>query len=201
MGALPSPVTHQGRELISLEYLGQQKWLHVQPRGYGAKGAKWKDTVLALATQLEATSILDYGCGQGGLGRALESSCRKRCIRLAEYDPAIEGKDGRPSFADIVTCTDVLEHIEPANLEAVLTHLYTLARRAMFTVVALDPANKTLKDGTNAHLIQQPPDWWRERTTAAGFVEDIDLLRQLPLPLHYTPEKIRKRWIAVLRTC
>ncbi len=88
---------------------------------------------------------------------------------MREYDPAIEGKDGRPVFADLVVCTDVLEHIEPDRLDNVLTHLRTLARRAVFVVINTQPSNKTLTDGRNAHLIVEPAVWWYERLQVAAF--------------------------------
>ena len=41
-------------------------------------------------------------------------------FEIKEYDPAIPGKDSLPEPADIVVCSDVLEHIEPNYLLNVL---------------------------------------------------------------------------------
>jgi hypothetical protein len=76
---------------------------------------------------------------------------------------------GRPAFADLVTCTDVMEHVEPDRLEAVFTHIRQLARKAAFFVIATRPANKRLPNGGNAHLIIEPASWWHDRVVAAGF--------------------------------
>jgi 2-polyprenyl-3-methyl-5-hydroxy-6-metoxy-1,4-benzoquinol methylase len=154
--------------LISPKYQVMQRILHAQPRGYGGRGDKWAVTVLALIAELEASSVLDYGCGQGSLRRAVMASDPPG-VRFDEYDPAIPGKDGLPSFADLVVCTDVLEHIEPERLDAVLMHLGRLARKAVFAVISLKDSNKILADGRNAHLIQRPSTWWRRRLEAAGF--------------------------------
>ncbi len=182
-------------ELISPGYLEQQRLLHCAPNGYGGKGAKWADAVVSLLEEFGATSVLDYGCGQGGLARELRSR-QLAGLRIAEYDPAIKGKDSAPTFADLLTCTDVLEHCEPARLGTVLAHLKLLARKAVFLVVALDESNKLLSDGRNAHLILESPEWWRNRVTAAEFnVREAD---DRLVPSHYTPEKRAKRWIAVL---
>lgn len=185
-------------DLISPSYLATQEALHATPRGYGAKGAKWCETVVRLAEYLGATSILDYGCGQGSLGRALRS-VKPPAWRVDEYDPAIPSKRGLPMFADLVVCTDVLEHIEPDRLDAVLAHLRLLARKAAFLVINLRPANKTLTDGRNAHLIQESPEWWADRLRRAGFgfaswPEDVPLAESLRL----NPEKRKKCWIAVV---
>lgn len=185
-------------QLISKPYAAQQRELHARPNGYGGKGAKWAPAVVAIAQRLDCTSILDYGCGQGGLVTTLRGTAPS-VIRLDEYDPAIPGKDGMPSFADLVTCTDVLEHIEPDRLTTVLGHLSMLARKAVFFVVALDPANKTLSDGRNAHLILESPTWWEARIAAAGF--RIETPDEATLPAHYTPEKRAKRWIGVGVPC
>lgn len=186
--------------LISPAYLAQQRELHARPNGYGAKGGKWAETVLALAVHTASMSVLDYGCGQGGLVRRLKptADAQRIPLRLAEYDPAVAGKDHPPLFADLVVVTDVLEHIEPDRLDAVLAHLQQLARKAVFFVVALDPANKVLADGRNAHLILESREWWAARVTAAGF-----RLSDLPvaLPPHYSAEKRAKRWIAVGEPC
>jgi hypothetical protein len=176
-------------ELISQDYLHAQRTMHANPRGYGGRGYVWTSTVLQIADRYKAISILDYGCGQGTLMHAIRlvspnTSCR-------EYDPAIVGKDGRPEFADLVVCTDVLEHIEPDKLDAVLAHIRGLARKAAFLVVATRPANKLLPSGENAHLIIEPDAWWEARVLGAGFT------LQDPPTVH--PDKMPgKCWIAVV---
>jgi len=155
-------------DLISPAYLGEQRILHARPEGYGGKGDKWAQPVLQLARELGAGSILDYGCGQGTLMAAIRLT-RTVGVRLAEYDPAVADKSELPTFADLVVATDVLEHIEPDRLTWVLEHLRTLARVAVFVVIATRPSNKTLSDGRNAHLILEDDAWWMARLTVAGF--------------------------------
>lgn len=194
------PTREMLARLISWDYLCTQRALHESPQGYGGKGKKWVETVVALLRQFEASSVLDYGCGQGTLAQVLRTR-KVPGLRIAEYDPAIAGKDGYPSFADIVTCTDVLEHIEPEKLQFVLKHIQCLTRKAALLVVALDEANKTLTDGRNAHLILQSPDWWAAQVTQAGFT--LVSPAHLPMPYAYSanPEKRSKRWITVATPC
>lgn len=178
-------------DLISDAYLSEQVFLHMQPRGYGAKGGKWHVTVRWLAQQYGCYSVLDYGCGAGGLATALVGSG----LSVREYDPAIPEKAGRPIFADLVACTDVLEHVEIEKLPNVLNHICALARKAVFFVVALDDANKTLRDGRNAHITLRPSAWWDAKMAEHHL--RIVTPADLQLPAHYTPEKRAKRWIAV----
>lgn len=178
-------------ELISPAYLREQQILHAKPRGYGAKGGKWHVSVRWIADQYSCASVLDYGCGQGGLAAALDGSG----LDVREYDPAYPGKQATPIEADLVACTDVLEHIEPDRLASVLNHIRRLAKRAIFLVVALDEANKWLSDGRNAHLIQRPREWWRAQAEQHHL--RIVTPEDLPLPAHYSEAKKAKRWIAV----
>jgi len=177
-------------QCISAAYVDMQKELHARPRGYGGKGDKWAPAVAALVAEHGFTSVLDYGCGQGRLALALRS-LTPSVVRIDEYDPAIPGKDGHPHFADLVVCTDVLEHVEPDRLSNVLAHLQTLARKAVFVVIATRPSNKTLPDGRNAHLIIEPDAWWYEAVVSAGFT--VEPGPKSPL------KKPSREWVAVLR--
>lgn len=138
--------------LISDEYREQNKRLHSQGN-YGVSGSKWAEPVRSLASTLGTQDILDYGCGR----RTLESSLG---FAIRNYDPCIEGLDSPPDAAQIVVCTDVLEHIEPQHLESVLDDLERVTLGVGFFVIANRPAKKTLSDGRNAHLIQEGPRWW-----------------------------------------
>lgn len=149
-------------DLISKAYVHEQRLLHARPQGYGGKGNRWATTVRDLLVEFDAWSVLDYGCGSGALVKELYANGLGHG-RLREYDPAIPGKDDLPSFADLVVCTDVLEHVEPERLDAVIAHLQMLARKAVFVVVTIRPSNKTLSDGRNAHLILASPEWWQAR--------------------------------------
>lgn len=181
--------------LISDDYLIEQRALHALPQGYGGKGRKWADTVVWLCRRFECSSVLDYGCGQGSLKASLEAAGVPFQVR--EYDPAIDGKDAAPMAADLVVCTDVLEHIELDRLASVLNHVQSLARKAIVLSVALDPTSKILSDGRNAHILLRPVAWW-EAKVDEHHLEIVDL-PDLPTPYTAKPEKRAKRWIAVLR--
>lgn len=138
--------------LISPEYLEMNRQLHATG-AYGINGHKRVEDVMHLALQIDAKTILDYGCGRGTLKKNLT-------LPVREYDIAIPGKDSPPSPADLVVCGDVLEHVEPEYLENVIEHLKSLTRKLLYVVVHIGPAKKVLADGRNAHLIQESPEWW-----------------------------------------
>jgi 2-polyprenyl-3-methyl-5-hydroxy-6-metoxy-1,4-benzoquinol methylase len=156
--------TRRAHELISDTYRGLNRRLH-QAGDFGFRGDRWAPAVRRIAADHRLRDVLDYGCGQGALKKALDPSWwrLRRGLAVREYDPAISGKDASPAPAELVVCTDVLEHVEPELLDNVLDHLQGLARRLLFLVVATRSAKKTLEDGRNAHLIVEPEAWWRGR--------------------------------------
>lgn len=139
--------------LISDTYRQLNKELHETNEAYGTSGHKHAEAIVGLANAFQTADILDYGCGKGTLNASIG-------IRIKEYDPAIDGKDDQPEPADLVVCSDVLEHIEPDCLEAVLNELRSLSKRAVYLCVATRPAMKILADGRNAHLIVEDQHWW-----------------------------------------
>lgn len=139
--------------LITDQYRELNAQLHDTNPHYGVSSTKWAPVVAGLAENFGTHDILDYGCGKGLLKSTLGWAIR-------EYDPAIPGKDAPPEPADMVVCTDVLEHIEPECLEHVLNDLQRLTRKVAFLNIATRPAKKILADGRNAHLIQQPLPFW-----------------------------------------
>lgn len=141
--------------LITDEYRGLNRALHEEISTYGTSGSKYVEHVLTMARAIKAESILDYGCGKRTLEAVLVGEYPVR-----NYDPAIPGLDAMPEPADLVVCTDVMEHVEPECVEAVLDHIQQLTRKAVLMSIATTAANKVLADGRNAHLIVQPIEWW-----------------------------------------
>ena len=147
----------------SLDYIKMNKALHEAPKGFGGGGARHAIDVAALGNQIEAESLLDYGAGQQKLSEALKKDHPDVFRSIVDFDPAIEAISSRPKPADVVACTDVLEHIEPEYIENVLADLAQLAKKALYLEIATRPANKTLPDGRNAHLTVQGKEWWVDR--------------------------------------
>ena len=143
-------------ELISSEYRSLNEQLHRENLAYGVSGERHAPVVMKLCETLKTKNVLDYGCGKGRLGRAIPWA-------IAEYDPAVPGKTETPKPADIVICTDVLEHIEPDKLIFVLDDLSRCVRQVGYFTICTAPAQKTLADGRNAHLILQGIEWWKQK--------------------------------------
>jgi SAM-dependent methyltransferase len=152
--------------LISPQYLQINRLLHQKYLTYGMSGHWWAPKISKLARQYNVEDILDYGCGKGTLRNALIHRNYAGRDRVYEYDPAIAGKEHWTDAVDFVVCCDVLEHIEPDKLNAVLEHIHSLAKKLVFGVIATRPAHKCLPDGRNAHLIQWPAEEWKRKLEA-----------------------------------
>ena len=141
---------------ISEDYRALNEALHASNDAYGTSSARHAPTVEQLAAGLGTIDILDYGCGKGLLARNMS-------FPIKEYDPAVVSKRQAPNPADLVICTDVLEHVEPEFIEAVLDDLKRVTKRFGFFTVATRPAKKVLADGRNAHILIRPAPWWLEQ--------------------------------------
>ncbi len=146
--------------LISDEYRALNQSLHDSNAGYGANGHRWARLVRHLVAQHGLADVLDYGCGKQTLKRALPG------LTVRGYDPAFPELAATPAPADLVVCGDVLEHVEPGSVDAVLDDLARCTKKLAFLVIATRPARKTLPDGRNAHLSQMPASRWLEKIVA-----------------------------------
>lgn len=147
-------------QMISEAYRQEQVALHRNPN-YGIASVGFAMTVKKLFEGVGAKSISDYGAGKCRLREALHDA-GVQAFDYFPYDPAYP-EYGEPRPADLVTCIDVLEHIEEPYLDNVLRQLQAITLKRGFFTVHCGPAQKLLSDGRNAHLIQAPSSWWLPR--------------------------------------
>jgi cyclopropane fatty-acyl-phospholipid synthase-like methyltransferase len=104
------------------------------------------------------TSILDFGCGKGTPLESLSSEL----MEIHSYDPITHPIE-LPEAVDLVYSRDVLEHIEPEQIDTVLEKLFTIGTKYQHHFIACHPSKKGLSDGRNAHLIVEKPEWWKTK--------------------------------------
>ena len=145
--------------LIDIEY--QQQLAQLHQSGKFDNGYRSYALVSDFITQYQPTSLLDFGCGQGGLIRAIKE--HHPDIFCHGYDPGNEQfQQLLDRTYDAVISTDAIEHIEPDHLIETLKVIDSRIQRCGFFRIACYPAKKHLPDGRNAHLIVEPPEWWRD---------------------------------------
>ena len=150
--------------LISEDYRRMQEELHKNPN-YGIASLDYAPLVAQVMEAMGAREVLDYGAGKGRLGEALGKHFQhfqhvQGPLTVHHYDPAIPQWSASPQPCGFVSCIDVLEHIEPELLDNVLDDLQRVTLGVGLFTVHTAAAVKTLSDGRNAHLTQQPASWW-----------------------------------------
>ena len=142
--------------MISAAYRKEQETLHENPN-YGVASVGYAPIVSNLINKIGVTEVLDYGAGKGRLAKSINPDHK---VKVRHYDPGVKDWSNAPDSAQFVACIDVLEHIEPEYLDAVLDDLVRVTEFYGFFTVHTGPAVKMLSDGRNAHLIQEPSAWW-----------------------------------------
>ncbi len=153
--------------LISDYWLRQNEYMHKKRPAFGSHGARWGAVVFKMIKATEKymakkARVLDYGCGKGGLQKTL----RNNNVVIDAYDPAIaEHKDELllTKHYNLLVCTDVLEHVEPAYVSNVANLLVSnlLAKNGiLFAVVSLVPSKKIMPGGCNAHITIRDSAYW-----------------------------------------
>lgn len=153
--------------LISDQYRALNREFHVSKKPFGSGGKQY----LHKARYFTGT-VLDYGCGKGAFGVAFKERYGEM---VTNYDPAIPGWDLPPIPHDHVMCADVLEHVEPEYLDAVLQDLRRVTIESAYVVISTVKAHKVLPDGSNPHRIIESADWWREKLREYFVVQDDEI--------------------------
>lgn len=151
---------------ISAEYKRLNTELHRTNVAYGVGGHRHVDTVVKIAKTLGTKNVLDYGAGKSTLARAMP-------YHIDEYDPAIPGKDESPKPADLVTCLDVLEHVEPDRIDYTLEDIRRCTIKLCFATICTQPSSKFLADGRNAHVLLKDKEWWEQKLSCYFKVEKM----------------------------
>ena len=148
------------------EYRCSPGYLELQKQmapSYEGAGRLYAGRVYLIASQLlklnwpNIITFLDYGCGKGSLQETMRSEYTQ--LDQLAYRGYNLGDDD-PLPADLVTSTDMMEHVEPECVSAVLNHIQSLTKRVAFFAIDTQPARKTLPDGRNAHICLKPYEYW-----------------------------------------
>lgn len=152
--------------MISKEY--KQMLQREHRRASFGKRAKMPRHLFDFIMHCNPQTVLDFGCGKGKLVETLKVQFPDKSITgydpaNPEFDHAIDDK-----VYDLIYSSDVLEHVEPEFIDQTLAYLSTKSKY-IYHLIALSPAKLVLPDGRNAHLIQQTPQWWKQKFVDNGY--------------------------------
>lgn len=155
------------------EYAAMQAHLHANTE-YGKNATKNRkgaaaDIVSRLIVDLKQTvnnrlvTVLDYGAGSGQLGNFLRDTFKG--VTVTDYDPfcPLHKDKPEPGMHDMLTCLDVMEHVEEQCVENTLKFMSERVRYGAFFIISLQDAVKTLPDGRNAHVTVKNAVWWKNQ--------------------------------------
>lgn len=115
------------------------------------------------------SEFLDYGCGNGYLGKAITTHTTH------EYDPGFHSKTSDPEPCNLVTCINVLEYCEPDWFKQTLWHLQSKVKSRAYICIGLKKKDTYYEDGTaRTKLIM--PDWKWQQWIAQFFTIDSTIL-------------------------
>lgn len=133
-----------------------------------------------IARRLRPTTALDAGCALGILVECLvEEGIDARGIDVSRYaietahesirdrvqvGSLTEPIDGR---YDLVTCIEVIEHLDAADAPVALKHLTAITDQILLSTTPADFAEPT-------HYNVRPPEYWAELLAGFGFHRDLE---------------------------
>jgi hypothetical protein len=123
-------------------------------------------------------SVADIGCGTGRGGQRIHelTGCRVELFDFAEncLDKSVDLPftvadltHPIPTACDFAFCTDVMEHIPPEDIEAVLNNVLGCAAEAFFQI-SLVPDHMGSEIGHPLHLTVRPFEWWADQFHLLG---------------------------------
>jgi|GEM_PF-1520660 len=177
-------------------YKALQKDLHGGGE-YGTEGAKYVPTIFHAISQLAkrhgSVSVLDYGSSTTGTMQAVKDSLWiPPCVTDTCYDPFVDEFSAEPEPADLVLCTDVLEHVEPECTKSVLDHIASLTKRLAFFTISLREARKVLADGRNAHINMPGVEFWLRELKRRYIVSEVKVANDTLLVVAQSIEDVKR---------
>lgn len=156
---------------MNADLIEQYRQLHREKPAYGSSATAAAE-IAAVIKARGLKTVLDFGCGKGGLVRELRRMLPD--VVIHGYDPAISEFDVIPlKQYDMVACLDVLEHLDQNSYQEELGSIHALNPRWLFCNISCRPAMAVLPNGQNAHTLLRSPRWWKETLLAhfEGFFE------------------------------
>jgi hypothetical protein len=145
--------------MVETRNLSQYAEIHAANR-YGPGGIIKQKLLAPWVLLRRPKSILDYGAGKN---RMVERFIAPDAAIRHRFDPAVPEISSIPlPHYDLITNTDVLEHLDEDEIGVVLRDIRSRCEDALF-LVDTRKAKTILPNGENAHATVRPAEWWLAR--------------------------------------
>lgn len=148
-----------------------------------APGEEVADTFVKLAKITKDDIVIDFGCGTGRGAKRIHdlTGCDMLLLDFTSnsLDESIKGGDwytflrrdltGDPGMqSKFGFCTDVMEHISPEQVDAVIQNVMNASERVFFQISLIDDVCGALI-GQHLHLSVHPFGWWLNKFRELGY--------------------------------
>lgn len=140
-----------------------KKWGTTGGRNFGAR------LVDFLEQRPNIHTVLDFGAGQKTLEDYVKQHPVYERLKWTNYDPGIPRLRREPiGKFHLVVSSDVLEHIEPDQIQNVLAWLDNRTKLYQYHLISCSTGGGRLPDGRDSHLLVESPEWWKDKFTPFG---------------------------------
>jgi hypothetical protein len=112
------------------------EWRHFSRNNYylfnTSTGTK---NIIQMIKEYDVNSVLDYGCGHNDLSYTLANTFDN--IEFVSYDPGVPHFSKRPSPKEMTICYNVLQIIEPGDIDNIIEDLHNLTSKYLLVNISL----------------------------------------------------------------
>jgi hypothetical protein len=149
------------------------------PKHFSGKlSAEQVDAIKTLVDWAKPSRMLDFGSGKGY--QYLERRLHEQWGGLLPhcYDVGVIQLGNRPAgtFGGVI-CTDVREHIDERDVDAIFDDVFSFVAPAgpafAYFHISTRAAGKSFDDGENVHLTVKPSHWWDRKLARFHTRDDL----------------------------
>lgn len=174
------PAMFANPDVVLSEYEKYERmWQHPEYRVV-SPGEMCADRFVDIVNPKPLKRIVDYGCGTGKGSLKLRELTECEIIQtdFTTNSRNENAKDFKfiqcdltkeiPISGDYGFCTDVMEHIEPENVEATIKNIMGSSPLVFFQISTV-PDRMGAIIGQQLHLTVKPHKWWKEKFETMGY--------------------------------
>lgn len=177
-GLLPEMFRHP--KLVISEYEKYKKLWETDVYREVSPGELCAEKFVAVVQPIGGYRIVDYGCGTGRGSLKLRELTECEIVQV-DFTKNCRDENARdfifitadltekiPVLGDYGFCTDVMEHIPPEKVDAVILNIMESSPEVFFQISTVPDIMGSII-GQTLHLTVRPHEWWRKKFEDLGF--------------------------------